>query len=150
LHHQLKIKVMANQTKEKITVQAAINAPASKVWEYWNEPNHITQWNAAIDSWHCPSAENDLRVGGKLNSRMEAKDGSMGFDFWAIYDIVEPHTHLAYTLGDGRTVDIRLEESNGVTTFTETFEAETENPIEMQRGGWQSILDNFKRYVEVN
>ncbi|MEZ5057631.1 MAG: SRPBCC family protein [Saprospiraceae bacterium] len=139
---------MANQTKEKITVQAEINAPASKVWEYWNEPKHITQWNAAIDTWHCPSAENDLRVGGKLNSRMEAKDGSMGFDFWAIYDVVEPHTHLAYTLGDGRTVDIRLEESNGTTKVTETFEAENENPIEMQRGGWQSILDNFKRYVE--
>jgi uncharacterized protein YndB with AHSA1/START domain len=134
--------------KNYIIVESVVNAPVEKVWDFWTAPQHIIQWNAASDDWHTTRAENDVRVGGAFSSRMEAKDGSFGFDFSGVYDEVELHKRISYVLGDERTVKITFE-SNGVTTkVSETFVAENENPIEMQRAGWQAILDNFKQYVE--
>lgn len=133
---------------EEITIEASIQAPVEKVWEYWTEPNHIKKWNSASDDWHTPFAENDLRPGGKFTSRMEAKDGSMGFDFGGVYDDVKLHEVVSYTLGDGRKVKITFKGQGNETEVIETFEAETENPVDFQRQGWQAILDNFKRYAE--
>lgn len=134
--------------KKVITVSAIINAPVQKVWDYWNNPNHITGWNFANDDWHAPSAQNDLKVGGKFSSRMEAKDGSFGFDFEGVYDQVIPEKYIEYTLGDSRKVKIKFTSEGNTTTIEESFEAESENPIEMQQMGWQLILNNFKRYTE--
>lgn len=134
----------------KITVQNTIDAPIAKVWNFWNGPEHITKWCTATEEWHTPYAENDLRVGGKILSRMEAKDGSMGFDFAGIYDEVKPNERLVYTMGDGRQVEVNFQSQGDKTSIVETFDAENENPIEMQRGGWQAILDNFKKYTEAN
>ncbi|QQR55504.1 SRPBCC family protein [Candidatus Peregrinibacteria bacterium] len=131
-----------------ITIQATVNAPVEKVWDMWTQPEHITKWNAASDDWHTPSATNDLRVGGKFTSRMEAKDGSMGFDFWGIYDEVKPNELLASTMGDGRSLKVSFTAKEGQTEVVETFEAESENSENMQKDGWQSILNNFKNYVE--
>lgn len=139
---------METTSKTKITVEATVNAPVEKVWNYWNTPEHITQWNNASDDWHTPRSENDLRVGGKFNARMEAKDGSFGFDFGGVYDDVREHKHIAYTLGDERKVTVTFAANGNQTKVTETFEAESQNPVEMQRGGWQAILDNFKTYTE--
>jgi len=134
--------------KTIITVKATIGVPTEKVWDLWNNAQHIVNWNYASDDWHCPKAENDLRVGGKLKARMEARDGSFGFDFEGTYDEVKPNERIAYTIGDGRKVTLDFK-SNGVsTTITEAFEAEGTNPVEMQRQGWQAILDNFKKYAE--
>lgn len=133
---------------KRITVETTINAPLKKVWEYWSAPEHITKWNAASDDWHSPRAENDLRKGGKFLARMEAKDGSMGFDFEGVYDEVVDQKLIAYTMGDGRTVSVNFEETGDQTRVRETFDAETTHSEEMQRGGWQAILDNFKKYVE--
>jgi len=131
-----------------ITIENTIDAPVEKVWQYWSLPEHITKWTTASDDWHTPSAENDLRVGGKFNTRMEAKDGSFGFDFAGIYDEVKTHEIIAYTLGDGRKVKVTFTpEANG-TKVVESFDPESENPVEMQKTGWQSILDNFKKYTE--
>jgi uncharacterized protein YndB with AHSA1/START domain len=132
----------------KITIDTTISATPEKVWNCWTQPNHITHWNFASDDWSCPSAENDLTVGGKYKARMEAKDGSFGFDFEAVYDKVEHLKTLSYTMGDGRAATTTFEETNGSTKVTTTFDAETENSIEMQRDGWQAILNNFKKYVE--
>jgi uncharacterized protein YndB with AHSA1/START domain len=132
-----------------ISVTSVINAPREKVWRYYTEQEHIMQWNAASDDWHCPRAENDLRVGGKFMSRMEARDGSQGFDFEGIYTEVVPEERLAYAFGD-RSAVISFDEANGQTKVTVTFDPENENPIEMQRGGWQAILDRFKHHVESN
>ena len=134
----------------KITVENTVNADAKKVWEYWNQPEHITKWNFASEDWHCPKATNDLRVGGKLSSRMEAKDGSFGFDFIVIYDEVVPQKKISYTLEDGRKATTTLEALGGRTKVTTTFDPESENPMEMQRSGWQAILDNFKKHTENN
>lgn len=131
-----------------VTIEATIHAPVEKVWNYWTEPNHITQWNHASDDWHTPYAENDLRAGGKFLSRMEAKDGSFGFDFGGVYDEVRLHEVIAYTLGDERKVHITFLGQGNETKVISTFEAENTNPIEMQKAGWQAILDNFKKYVE--
>lgn len=133
---------------QKITVSAKIKAPIQKVWDYWTQPQYITQWNFAHESWHCPSAENDLKVGGKFTSRMEAKDGSFGFDFGGVYDVVENHHKIGYAMNDQRRVDILFQHNDGEVEVIETFDAETQNPIEMQRAGWQAILDNFKKLVE--
>lgn len=133
---------------QKITITAHINAPVSKVWEAWNNPADIMVWNTADPSWHCPASENDLRVGGKFKNRMEAKDGSFGFDFEGIYDKVEPHKEINYTMGDGRVASTLFNEENGKTRVTTTFDAEKMNPIDMQKGGWQAILNNFVHYVE--
>lgn len=132
----------------KITVEATIKAPVTKVWKLWSEPEHITKWCSASDEWHTPRAENDLRTGGKFSSRMEAKDGSMGFDFGGVYDDVRINEYIEYTMGDGRKVEIIFSGNNDETRIVETFDAESENPIEMQQGGWQAILDNFKKYAE--
>lgn len=131
-----------------ITISAAIKQERTNVWNYWTQPKHITQWNFASDDWCCPGAENDLTVGGKYKARMEAKDGSFGFDFEAIYDEIIEHEKIVYTIEDGRKVTTTFEKLNDATKVTTTFEAESENPIEMQRDGWQAILDNFKKYVE--
>ena len=135
----------ANQT---ITVETTVKAPIEKVWQYWTEPRHIEKWNNASDEWHTPHVENDLRVGGKFNARMEAKDGSFGFDFWGLYDVVEEKKQIEYTLGDERKVKISFTPQGDDTKVVETFEAESTNSIELQRGGWQAILDNFKKYTE--
>ena len=139
---------MEASNKTAVTIEANVNAPVDKVWKYWSEPEHITQWAFASDEWHCPRAENDLRAGGKINSRMEAKDGSMGFDFEGTYDEVREHEYLEYTLGDGRKVQVSFEPQGDSTKVTESFEAENQNDIEMQRGGWQAMLDNYKKHAE--
>jgi uncharacterized protein YndB with AHSA1/START domain len=131
-----------------ITVQATVNAPIETVWKSWTMPEHITQWNAASEDWHTPWAKNDLRTGGEFSSRMEAKDGSMGFDFGGIYDLVEPFKKIYYTIGDGRKVNVDFEAMGNQTKVTEKFEPESTNPEELQRQGWQAIMDNFKRYTE--
>lgn len=136
---------MANKT---ITVEATIKAPVEKIWKYWTMPEHIKQWNKASDDWHTPYAENDVRTGGKFLSRMEAKDKSVGFDFGGVYDEVKEHKLIAYTIGDGRKVKIIFSGDKNETKITETFEAENQNPVEMQRSGWQAILNNFKKYTE--
>jgi uncharacterized protein YndB with AHSA1/START domain len=132
----------------KITVETTVQAPVAKVWECWTEPQHIIKWNNASDDWHTPRAENDLRVGGKFLSRMEAKDGSFGFDFGGVYDDVKLHERISYTIGDGRKVDVAFAGQGDRTTVTETFEAEQTHSEEMQQAGWQAIIDNFKRYVD--
>lgn len=134
----------------RITVQATINANTKKVWDYYTRPEHITKWNFASDDWQCPSATNDMRVGGKYSSRMEAKDGSWGFDFEAIYDEVVAHEKFTYTMTDGRKASTRFENQGNTTNVINAFDAESENPVDMQRDGWQAILDNFKKYVEVH
>ncbi|WP_312507890.1 SRPBCC family protein [Chryseobacterium culicis] len=134
----------------KITVSAAINADARKVWNYYTSPEHITQWNFADPSWQCPSASNDMRVGGKYAARMEAKDGSFGFDFEAVYDEIKDGENFKYTMPDGRQVEVDFKEQEGQTQLNVAFDPENQNPEEMQKGGWQAILDNFKKYTESN
>jgi uncharacterized protein YndB with AHSA1/START domain len=141
---------METVTKTTITVQNTVNAPVDRVWVYWTSPEHIVNWCAASDDWHTPWAENDLRAGGRFISRMEAKDGSIGFDFGGVYDEVKPNKLISYTMDDGRKVIIHFNVTGTHTTVEENFEAEDVNSVEMQRGGWQAILDNFKRYVEGN
>ena len=132
------------------TIEASIDADKQIVWEMWTEPEHIKKWNFASDDWHCPSAKNDLRVGGKLETRMEAKDGSFGFDLVAIYDDVEISQRLASHLDDGRAVVTTFIEKNGMTCVTTKFEPEGEHSLDMQQAGWQAILNNFKKYTEEN
>jgi uncharacterized protein YndB with AHSA1/START domain len=133
-----------------ITIQATITADQKIVWEYYTNPHHITNWNFAIDTWHCPTASNDLRVGGKYIARMEAKDGSFGFDFEGVYDEVVEGQRLAYTMPDGRKVIVDFNSMGDKTSVTVTFDAETENSLDLQRQGWQSILNNFQKYTEEN
>ena len=130
-----------------ITIEAHIAADIQKVWDYWTKPEHITKWNFASDDWHCPSAQNDLRVGGTYSARMEAKDGSFGFDFAGTYTKIEPEKLIAYDFGDRAAVVEFLAAADGVNVRV-TFDAEAQNSVDMQRGGWQAILDNFARYVE--
>ena len=134
--------------KKPITVSATVEAPIEKVWEFWTVPEHIMQWNNASDDWHSPKSVNDLRTGGKFLTRMEAKDGSMGFDFGGVYDVVIPNDKIEYTMGDGRKVVVDFTDNKNQTTIEETFEAESENSPELQQQGWQAILDNFKKYAE--
>lgn len=141
---------MSTPTTTQITVSTMINKPVDQVWTYYTEPAHITQWNAASDDWHSPRAENDLRVGGRFNSRMEARDGSEGFDFEGTYNEVKPNEKFAYTMDDGRKCEVVFAKDGNATELTVTFDAETENPVDFQRQGWQSILDNFKKYAEKN
>ena len=133
----------------RIKVAATINADAKKVWDYYTQPEYITQWNFAAPSWHCPSATNNMVVGGKYFARMEARDGSSGFDFEAIYDEINPGQSFTYSFGD-RKVTVEFKNLVNQTEVIIVFDPENENPIEMQRGGWQSILDNFKKYTETN
>lgn len=136
--------------KTAITIEATINAPVEKSWSYWTDPKHITQWCNASDDWHAPYAENDVRAGGKFKTTMAARDGSVSFDFEGEYSRVIENEILEYAIGDGRKVKIQFSGNGDQTKVVETFEPENENPIEMQRGGWQAILDNFKKYTETN
>lgn len=131
-----------------VVVQTVVDAPVDKVWEYWTNPGDITRWNNASDDWHSPKAENDLRMGGKFNIRMEARDGSAGFDFWGVYTKIILNKLIEYTMGDGRKVKVQFVAKDSKTEIVESFETENENPVEMQRTGWQAILDNFKKYAE--
>ena len=133
---------------ERISIEAVVGRKRREVWQFWNQPEHITHWNFASDDWQCPRAENDLRAGGRLCYRMEAKDGSFGFDFEAIYDEVVPEARLVYTLTDGRRVETCFEDVGESTRVSTVFDAEAENSTEIQRMGWQAILDNFKAYAE--
>lgn len=131
-----------------IQISATIKAPLVQVWDAYNNPDDIKQWNQASPDWHCPSSENDLRVGGVFKNRMEAKDGSFGFDFEGVYLIVSPHSAISYRLLDDRQVNIRFQEVGTTTNMVIDFDPENENPIEMQQQGWQAILNNFKAHVE--
>lgn len=133
---------------EQIEVKSIINAPISHVWDYWTLPNHIVNWNFASNDWHCPKAENNLIIGGEFHYLMEAKDGSFSFDFWGTYVNIEVEKNLEILLGDGRKVTVLFEFSDNKTIITEKFDPETVNPVELQKAGWQMILDNFKLYVE--
>lgn len=135
-------------SKPIIKIEAIVNKPINTVWECWTKPEHITKWCFASDEWHAPSSNSDFKVGGKLNTRMEAKDGSFGFDFWGIYDEITPNEKLAITMGDGRKWDTYFTVVDGGVKVIEEFEAESENPIEMQQTGWQMILNNFKKHVK--
>lgn len=139
---------METITKKSITVEAIVKAPIQKVWASWSEPEHITKWAQASDEWHAPYADNDLRVGGKFKTTMAAKDGSVSFDFEGEYTDVQPNKLIEYIIADGRKVKIVFAGNGNETKVTETFEAEGVNDIEMQRGGWQAILDSFKKYTE--
>ncbi|HEY4326631.1 MAG TPA: SRPBCC family protein [Mucilaginibacter sp.] len=134
----------------KIIVTATINADVNKVWDYYTQTGHITKWNFADPSWQCPSAENDMRVGGKYSARMEAKDGSFGFDFEAIYDKIIDGKQFTYTMPDGRQITVVFNKKGSQTEIDVTFDAETQNPEEFQKNGWQAILNNFKKYTEAN
>ncbi len=136
------------KAKKTIKIETTVNVPIDKVWGYWSEPRHIMNWCNASPDWHTPKADNDLKVGGKFNTRMEAKDGSFGFDFWGIYDTIIQNKNIAYTMGDGRKVNIDFKEIGGRVKIVEIFEPENENPLEMQKDGWQAILTNFKNYAE--
>ena len=134
---------------EKLTVSAEINKSKAHVWELFNKPEHIVNWNFAHESWECPSAKNDLKVGGKLELRMQAKDGSFGFDLVGIYDDVVENESLKYHFEDGRNIEVIFEKlSDHKTKVTQNFEPENQNPLEFQKEGWQAILDNFKKYSE--
>jgi uncharacterized protein YndB with AHSA1/START domain len=132
----------------RIIVDATINAPVEKVWSHWTMPIHILKWNAASDDWQTTYSENEVRPGGKFVTRMESRDGSMGFDFGGQYSKVEPLKEIESVLEDGRYMQVIFTTNGTETTVKEIFEAENENPIEMQRAGWQAILDNFKKHVE--
>ncbi|MDQ8053223.1 MAG: SRPBCC family protein [Pedobacter sp.] len=133
---------------EKITVEVIVAAPIEKVWEYWTSPAHLTKWVFASGDWHAPYAENELMIDGRFKTRMEAKDGSAGFDFEGVYTNIEHHRLIEYKLGDEREVEIEFLDNGTQVHIIETFDAETVNPIAMQKNGWQAILDNFKKYVE--
>ena len=138
---------MENQ-KTKITVETIVNDSIEKVWNFWTLPEHIMNWNNASTEWHTPKAENELKAGGKFLFRMEAKDGSFGFDFCGVYDKVMLNKHIEYTLAESRKVIIEFSSKANKTKIVETFEAENQNPDKTQQSGWQSILDNFKKYTE--
>ena len=134
--------------KNIITIEASINVPIAEVWDYFTQPQHIVQWNYATKDWHCTKATNNLKVGENFSSRMEAKDGSFGFDFEGIYQEVIAHQKIIYKMPDERKVEIDFIKEGNQTKIIERFEAENDNPIEMQQQGWQLILNNFKTYVE--
>jgi len=131
-----------------ITVQTVVNAPMDKVWEYWTSPEHITGWAFASDDWEALAVENDLRTGGKFKTRMQAKNGSSGFDFTGTYTDVIENELIEYDMDDGRHVKVEFEETPDGVKIIEAFDPEKENPEDVQRSGWQAILDNFKKYVE--
>ncbi len=141
---------METSSTTPITVKSTINAPIEKVWKKWSSPEDIKKWCNASDDWHVPNAENDLRTGGAFSTRMEAKDGSFGFDFGGIYDNVKANELISYTMSDGRKVTIKFTSDGNQTDVEETFDPESINPIEMQQAGWQAILDNFKKYTEAS
>lgn len=131
-----------------ITVETVVAASPERVWQAWTNPDDIVAWNFASDDWCCPSAHVDLRVGGVFGARMEARDGSFGFDFTGTYTVVEPLRRLAFAMEDGRTVQVEFALDGEGVRVSESFDAEDQNSAEMQRAGWQAILDNFRRHVE--
>ncbi|RYD99242.1 MAG: activator of HSP90 ATPase [Sphingobacteriales bacterium] len=134
-----------------ITIRSSVKAGLDKAWDYYNTPEHIQQWNAAHESWHCPKAENDLREGGRFCYRMEARDGSFGFDFTGVYDRITFKASFSYTMDDQRKVTVAfLPEGEGQTEIVVVFDPEAQNPVAMQEQGWQAILDNFTNYVETH
>jgi uncharacterized protein YndB with AHSA1/START domain len=139
---------METANKTSLTVETTVNAPIQKVWDYWTKPEHITKWNAASDDWHTPWAENELKIGGKFKARMEARDGSFGFDFEGTYNDVQDQKYLEYTIADGRKVQVSFSSQAEATKVVETFEAEDTHSIEMQKEGWQAIMNNFMKYAE--
>jgi uncharacterized protein YndB with AHSA1/START domain len=145
-----KVSEENRQSKTQITIGTVIDAPVEKVWDYWTKPEHITQWNHASEDWHCPAAENDLRESGKFCYTMASKDGKMSFGFEGRYLLVKEHQHIHYQIADGRNVQISFTKTSEGIQITETFESENFHPAALQHAGWQSILDNFKRYVENN
>ncbi|MEP7266656.1 MAG: SRPBCC family protein [Saprospiraceae bacterium] len=134
----------------KIKLTAIVHADSKKAWNYYTLPEHITKWNFASPDWYCPSATNDMKVGGKYKARMEAKDGSFGFDFEAIYNEIVPGQRFKYTLPDGRKVSVNFIETGDKTTVQIVFDPEDQNPLELQKNGWQAILNNYKMYTETN
>lgn len=138
------------ESKPRITVQVIIEAPVGQVWKFWTSPESISQWNHASEDWHTPYVDNLVKEGASFLWRMEAKDGSFGFDFGGTYKVVNRNEQIQYELGDGRQVKIDFEPVEGKTKVTETFEAESQNSLELQQAGWQAILDNFRKYVEKN
>ncbi|MDR6967029.1 uncharacterized protein YndB with AHSA1/START domain [Flavobacterium arsenatis] len=136
------------ETMEKITVSTTVNASIEKVWDTWTNPEHIVNWNNASEDWHTPFAENDLKMDGKFKSTMAAKDGSMSFDFEGIYTTVENHEKIAYKMADDREVIILFDNLGDRVKITESFDPESENSLEMQKAGWQAIIDSFKKYTE--
>lgn len=138
------------ETSKMITIETTIDAPIEKVWKHWNEPSSINKWCSASPDWETVNAKNDLRVGGEFSSRMQAVDGSMGFDFGGVYTDVIPNQFIAYKMGDGRKVEISFREENDLIHIRESFEPESQNPEEMQRDGWQAILSSFRDFVEGN
>lgn len=141
---------METKQKSAITVETTVKAPVEKVWKYFSEPEHVTKWCQASDDWHAPYADNDLRKDGKFKTTMAAKDGSVSFDFEGVYTHVDPLKAFEYAMADGRNVKVTFTENGDETKVTETFDPEDTNPLEMQRGGWQAILNNFKEYTEAN
>jgi uncharacterized protein YndB with AHSA1/START domain len=141
---------METPTKTSVTIETLVKAPVEKVWASWSEPEHIKKWNQASPDWHSPVAENDLRKDGKFKVTMAAKDGSFSFDFEGVYTNVQPYKTIEYVIADGRKVKVTFQANGNETKIIETFEAEETNPIEMQQGGWQAILDSFKKYTEAN
>lgn len=139
---------MSTISASAITVETVVNAPVEKVWQIWTDPKHIVNWNNASADWHTPHAENDLRNNGKFTYTMAAKDGSATFDFEGVYTNVEEHSTIEYTIADGRKVKINFMAMGNETKVVETFDPEHENSAEMQRAGWQAILDNLKKYAE--
>lgn len=139
---------METNPKTLVTITATVNVSAAKAWLVWNAPEHIVNWNFASDDWHCPAAKSDLRAGGTFTATMAAKDGTMSFEFGGVYDVVIPEKQLGYTMGDGRKVMVVFESSGDRTIITESFEAESEHPVEFQKAGWQAILNNYVKYAE--
>lgn len=139
---------MEADKKEVIKIETKVNAPVEVVWKKWTNPEDIIKWNQASDDWHTTKAENEVITGGKFISRMEAKDGSMGFDFEGVYDNIKINELIEYTLGDGRKVRVEFIQDKNKTMISESFEAEKTNSVELQRSGWQAILDNFRKYTE--
>ncbi|HMJ46955.1 MAG TPA: SRPBCC family protein [Ferruginibacter sp.] len=139
---------MKTQSKTAITVETNLNAPIGKVWKYWTDPKHITRWYNASDDWHAPYAENDLKINGKFKTNMAAKDGSAAFDFEGVYTNIRENELIEYNIIDGRKVSITFTATGNQTKVVESFEPENIHSLELQQGGWQSILDNFKKYTE--
>lgn len=133
---------------DAITIETIVNAPMSTVWECWNKPEHIMRWAFASDDWEAPAAENDLRVGGAFKTTMAAKDKSFSFEFGGTYTVVEEDALIEYDMNDARSVSVKFSQAPEGVKIVQTFDPESENSLEMQKNGWQAILDNFKKYVE--